>query len=70
MSSRWKKVWADFWRNKSRAILAILTIGVGVFTVGFSSNTGPTHGRKHGERFLSPIHLKQWSMLSQWMMTA
>jgi putative ABC transport system permease protein len=38
MSSRWKKVWADFWRNKSRAILTILTIGVGVFTVGFSSN--------------------------------
>jgi len=40
MSSRWKKVWADFWRNKSRAILTILTIGVGVFTVGFSSNLG------------------------------
>jgi len=38
MSSRWKKVWADFWGNKSRAILTILTIGVGVFTVGFSSN--------------------------------
>jgi len=38
MSSRWKKVWADFWHNKSRAILTILTIGVGVFTVGFSSN--------------------------------
>ena len=38
MSSRWKKVWADFWSNKSRSILTILTIGVGVFTVGFSSN--------------------------------
>jgi putative ABC transport system permease protein len=38
MNSRWKKVWADFWRNKSRAILTILTIEVGVFTVGFSSN--------------------------------
>jgi putative ABC transport system permease protein len=40
MSSRWKKVWADFWRNKSRTILTILTIAVGVFTVGFSSNLG------------------------------
>ena len=40
MSSRWKKVWADFWGNKSRAILTILTFGVGVFTVGFSSNLG------------------------------
>jgi len=38
MSSRWKKVWADFSRNKSRTILTVLTIGVGVFTVGFSSN--------------------------------
>ena len=40
MSSRWKKVWADFWGNKSRAILTILTIGVGVFTVGFAGNMG------------------------------
>ena len=40
MSSRWKKVWADFWGNKSRVILTILTIGVGAFTVGFSSNLG------------------------------
>ena len=38
MSSRWKKVWTDFWSNKSRSMLTILTIGVGVFTVGFSSN--------------------------------
>jgi len=38
MSSRWKKFWADFWSNKTRSILTILTIGVGVFTVGFSSN--------------------------------
>jgi len=38
MSSRWKKVWADFWSNKTRSILTVLTIGVGVFTVGFSSN--------------------------------
>jgi putative ABC transport system permease protein len=40
MSSRWKKVWADFWGNKSRAILTVLTIGVGVFTVGFAGNMG------------------------------
>jgi putative ABC transport system permease protein len=40
MSSRWKKVWSDFWGNKSRAILTILTIGVGVFTVGFAGNMG------------------------------
>ena len=40
MSSRWKKVWADFWGNKSRTFLTIITISVGVFAVGFNSNLG------------------------------
>ena len=40
MSSRWKKVWADFWGNKSRTVLIILTITVGVLAVGFNSNLG------------------------------
>ncbi|MEW6406260.1 MAG: ABC transporter permease, partial [Chloroflexota bacterium] len=40
MSSRWKKVWADFWGNKSRTFLTIITIAVGVFAVGFNSNLG------------------------------
>jgi putative ABC transport system permease protein len=38
MSSRWKKVWADFWGNKTRTVLTIITIAVGTFTVGFTSN--------------------------------
>jgi putative ABC transport system permease protein len=38
MSSRWKKVWADLWENKSRAFLAMLTIAVGVLAVGFTNN--------------------------------
>ncbi|HSB03448.1 MAG TPA: FtsX-like permease family protein [Anaerolineales bacterium] len=40
MSSRWKKVWADFWGNKSRTFLIITTIAVGVLAVGFNSNLG------------------------------
>ena len=40
MSSRWKKVWSDFWGNKSRTFLTIITIAVGVFAVGFNSNLG------------------------------
>ncbi|HTP02499.1 MAG TPA: ABC transporter permease [Anaerolineales bacterium] len=40
MSTRWKKVWADFWGNKTRSILTILTIAVGTFAVGFTSNLG------------------------------
>lgn len=38
MSSRWKKVWADFWSNKTRTVLTILTITVGTFAVGFTNN--------------------------------
>jgi len=40
MTSRWKKIWADFWGNKSRTVLTILTIMVGTFAVGFTNNMG------------------------------
>ncbi len=40
ISSRWKKVWADFWSNKGRTLLTIMTIMVGTFAVGFNSNMG------------------------------
>lgn len=40
MSSRWKKVWADFWSNRGRTFLTIITIAVGAFAVGFNSNMG------------------------------
>ena len=40
MSSRWKKVWADFWGNKSRTFLTIITIMVGTLAVGFNGNLG------------------------------
>ncbi|MFZ5822552.1 MAG: ABC transporter permease [Chloroflexota bacterium] len=40
IGSRWKKVWSDFWGNKSRTLLTIITIAVGAFAVGFNSNLG------------------------------
>ena len=40
ISSRWKKVWADFWSNRGRTFLTIATIAVGTFAVGFNSNMG------------------------------
>lgn len=40
MTSRWKKIWADFWSNKSRTFLTILTIMVGTLAVGFNANLG------------------------------
>ena len=40
MTSRWKKVWADFWSNRGRTLLTIVTIAVGTLAVGFNSNLG------------------------------
>ncbi len=40
MTSRWKKIWADFWSNKSRTFLTIMTIMVGTLAVGFNANLG------------------------------
>ena len=53
MSSRWKKVWADFWGNKTRTILTILTIAVGTFAVGFTSNMGLYMSESMESDFLS-----------------
>ncbi len=38
MTSRWKKIWADFWGNKGRSLLTVMTIMVGTFAVGFNNN--------------------------------
>src|SRR5512147_2073309 len=38
ITSRWKKVWADFWGNKSRTLLTVLTIMMGTFAVGATNN--------------------------------
>jgi putative ABC transport system permease protein len=53
MSSRWKKVWADFWGNKSRTFLTIVMIAIGVFAVGFNNNTGLYMNESMNTDFLS-----------------
>ena len=53
MSSRWKKVWADFWGNKSRTFLTIITISVGVLAVGFNINMGLYMGQSMDSDYLS-----------------
>ena len=53
MSSRWKKVWADFWGNKTRTFLMILTIIAGTFAVGFNNNIGLMMNRDMDSDFLS-----------------
>jgi putative ABC transport system permease protein len=53
MSSRWKKVLADFWSNKSRTFLIIITIAVGVLAVGFNSNLGQYMAESMDSDYLS-----------------
>ena len=53
MSSRWKKVWADFWGNKVRTFLTVLTIAVGTFAVGINANLGQYMIESMEEDFLS-----------------
>ena len=55
MSSRWKKVWADFWGNKSRTVLTIMTIFVGTFAVGFNANLGPFMNDSMDSDYLSAL---------------
>ena len=38
MPMRWRKCWMDFWSNKTRTTLMVLTIFVGVFSVGLVNN--------------------------------
>ena len=53
MTTRWKKVWADFWGNKTRTFIMIVTIMVGVFAVGFNKNLGLLMNRDMDADFLS-----------------
>ena len=53
MRTRWKKVWVDFWGNKTRTFIMVLTIMVGVFAVGFNRNVGLLMNRDMDADFLS-----------------
>jgi len=39
LSSRWQKVFRDLWHSKSRTILVVLSVAVGVLSVGIILNT-------------------------------
>ena len=39
MTMLWKKIWTDLWSNKTRTLLAALSIAVGVFAVGLIVNS-------------------------------
>ena len=45
LAPRWHKVLADLWSNKARTVLAVLSIAVGVLTVGIISTSYVIVGR-------------------------
>jgi putative ABC transport system permease protein len=45
MPASWRKVITDIWANKTRTFLMILTITLGVFSVGFVGNIGSMMNR-------------------------
>ena len=53
MSSRWNKVWADLWSNKTRTFLTILIILAGTFAVGFTVNLAAFMNESMDHDFLS-----------------
>ncbi len=46
LSPRWRKVIRDLWGNKTRTLLVVLSIGVGVFAVGMVASTQVIFGRE------------------------
>jgi putative ABC transport system permease protein len=50
---RWRKVWMDFWSNKTRSLLMISTIVVGVFSVGLVNNMSRMMNHDMESDFLS-----------------
>ena len=39
MSTAYKKVWRDLWRNKGRTFMVVISIAVGVMAVGMAVGT-------------------------------
>jgi len=58
MSTLWRKVLADLWANKTRTFLMVLTITLGVFSVGFVGNMGAMMNRDMDADYnsASPAH--------------
>ena len=50
LSTRWRKILRDLWGNRMRTILAVLSIAVGVFSVGMIAGSA-------GREFMSTMFL-------------
>ena len=55
----WYKVWFDLWHNKTRTLLAVLSIAAGVFAVGaiFGMSELLTTNMNQSHRAVLPTHI-------------
>jgi putative ABC transport system permease protein len=53
LSTRWRKVLRDLWGNKTRTILVVLSIAVGVFAVGMIAGSQVVFSRELNESWAS-----------------
>jgi putative ABC transport system permease protein len=53
LPTRWVKVWKDIWGNKTRSLLVILSIAVGVIAVGMTTNGGQIVRLEMNEPYLA-----------------
>ena len=53
INPRWRKVLRDLWSNKSRTILVILSIAIGVFAFGVIAGTRATILQEINRQYLA-----------------
>ena len=49
----WHKIWFDLWHNKTRTLLTVLSIAVGVFAMGAIFGMSDMMSSEHGP--LAPV---------------
>jgi putative ABC transport system permease protein len=62
MSVIWHKVWFDLWHNKVRTLLAVLSIGAGVFGIGamFGMSDQLLSGMDQAHQAVRPSHINMF----------
>jgi putative ABC transport system permease protein len=51
LSPRWRKVWRDLWSNKTRTILVVISIAVGIFAIGIVAGSRVVLSRDFSESY-------------------
>lgn len=64
LSPRWHKVLTDLWSNKTRTVLAVLSIAIGVFAIGMVAGSYQIMSRDLARGYLGANPAQIWVMTS------